>query len=34
MEQAEWVILPQAVSLFCQGRLSVDGRIVSIKKEE
>ena len=33
MEQAEWVILPQAVSLFCQGRLSVDGRIVQIKEE-
>ena len=33
MEQAEWHILPQAVSLFCQGRLSVEGRIVSIKGE-
>ena len=30
MEQAEWKILPEAVSLFCQGRLSVDGRIVHI----
>lgn len=30
MEQAEWNILPQAVSLFCQGRLRVDGRIVHI----
>ena len=30
MEQAEWVILPQAVSLFCQGRLRVEGRIVHI----
>lgn len=30
MEQAEWVILPQAVSLFCQGRLSVDGRAVHV----
>jgi phosphoribosylglycinamide formyltransferase-1 len=30
MEQAEWVILPQAVSLFCEGRLSVEGRIVHI----
>lgn len=30
MEQAEWRILPQAVSLFCQGRLSVEGRIVHI----
>ena len=33
MEQAEWVILPKAVSLFCQGRLSVEGRIVTIKGE-
>ncbi len=30
MEQAEWVILPQAVSLFCQGRLKVEGRTVRI----
>ncbi len=30
MEQAEWKILPQAVSLFCQDRLKVDGRIVHI----
>ena len=30
MEQAEWVILPQAVSLFCQGRLRVEGRTVRI----
>jgi phosphoribosylglycinamide formyltransferase-1 len=30
MEQAEWVLLPQAVSLFCQGRLKVEGRIVHI----
>ena len=30
MEQAEWDILPKAVSLFCQGRLTVDGRIVRI----
>lgn len=33
MEQAEWIILPKAVSLFCQGRLSAEGRIVQIKKE-
>lgn len=33
MEQAEWKILPQAVSLFCQGRLSVEGRIVHIKED-
>ena len=32
MEQAEWQLLPQAVSLFCQGRLSVEGRTVVIKK--
>ena len=30
MEQAEWVILPQAVALFCQGRLLVEGRRVHI----
>ena len=30
MEQAEWVILPQAVSLFCQDRLRVEGRTVRI----
>ena len=30
MELAEWKILPQAVSLFCQGRLSVEGRTVHI----
>ncbi len=30
MEQAEWVILPRAVSLFCQGRLRVEGRVVHI----
>ena len=32
MEQAEWKILPEAVSLFCQDRLSVEGRIVHIKE--
>ena len=30
MEQAEWKLLPQAVSLFCQGRLRVEGRTVRI----
>ena len=30
MEQAEWKLLPRAVSLFCDGKLQVDGRIVSI----
>ena len=31
MEQAEWKLLPEAVSLFCQGRISVEGRTVIIK---
>jgi len=30
MEQAEWKILPRAVSLFCQEKLKVEGRIVHI----
>ena len=30
MEQAEWVLLPKAVALFCQGKLRVEGRIVHI----
>ncbi len=30
MEQAEWVLLPKAVSLFCEGRLKIDGRTVKI----
>lgn len=33
MEEAEWQILPRAVSLFCAGRLSVSGRLVHIKEE-
>ena len=33
MEQAEWKILPQAVSLFCQDKLSMEGRTVHIKEE-
>ena len=32
MEQAEWKLLPEAVSLFCQNRLYVEGRIVKIKE--
>ena len=32
MEEAEWVILPEAISLFCEKRLEVDGRHVRIKK--
>ena len=31
MEEAEWKLLPKAVSLFCQGRLSVEGRTVAVK---
>ena len=31
MEQAEWKILPQAVSLFCEDRLEVKDDIVYIK---
>ncbi|WP_295218094.1 phosphoribosylglycinamide formyltransferase [Ruminococcus sp.] len=31
MQEAEWVILPQAVSLFCNGRLEVKGKTVWIK---
>ena len=34
MEQAEWKLLPEAVALFCQGRLSVKGRTVIVKQEE
>ena len=34
MEQAEWKLLPQAVSLFCQNRLTVEGRIVHILPEK
>ncbi len=30
MEECEWVLLPRAVSLFCQDRLSVEGRTVKI----
>lgn len=32
MEEAEWKLLPQAVALYCQGRISVEGRIVNIKE--
>lgn len=31
MEQAEWIILPKAVSLFCDGKLEVSDGKVSIK---
>ena len=30
MEECEWKLLPQAVSLFCQNKLKVEGRIVHI----
>ncbi len=33
MEQCEWKLLPQAVSLFCQGRLEVEGRQVHIREK-
>lgn len=32
MEQAEWKLLPKAVALFCQGRLSVKDGIVHIQQ--
>jgi len=31
MEEAEWKLLPQAVALFCQDRLKVEGRTVIIE---
>ena len=31
MEQAEWKLLPKAVRLFCEDRISVEGRTVIIK---
>ena len=33
MEEAEWKILPQAVKLFCEGRLTVENNKVYIKGE-
>lgn len=32
MEQAEWQLLPEAVSLFCAGLLSVNGAVVTISE--
>ncbi len=32
MEQAEWEILPQAVSLFCQGKITVQGNKTKISR--
>ncbi len=34
MEEAEWKMLPEAIKLFSQGRLAVEGRKVTILKEE
>ena len=31
MEQAEWKLLPEAVKLFCQDRITVQGRMVVIR---
>lgn len=31
MEQGEWIALPRAVALFCQKRITVEGRTVIIK---
>lgn len=31
MEEAEWKLLPEAISLYCEGRLEVNGRCVTIK---
>lgn len=33
MEEAEWKLLPEAVAMFCQGRLQVDGRTVRSQEE-
>lgn len=33
MEEAEWKILPQAVSLFCEDRLTIEGRTVRIAEK-
>ena len=33
MEQAEWILLPNAVRLFCEDKIVVDGRNVIIKEE-
>ncbi len=33
MEEAEWKILPRALALYCQGRLSVEENIVHIAEE-
>ena len=33
MEEAEWKLLPQAVALFCEDRITVEGRRVIIKEK-
>ncbi len=33
MKECEWVLLPQAVAAFCQGRIKVEGRTVHISKK-
>jgi folate-dependent phosphoribosylglycinamide formyltransferase PurN len=30
MRQAEWELLPLAVSLFCQGKIKIEGKIATI----
>ena len=32
MIEAEWKILPEAVRLYCEGRLTVDGDKVKIRR--
>jgi len=33
MEEAEWKLLPEAVRLFCEDRLTVEGRTVIVKEK-
>lgn len=33
MEEAEWKLLPHAVALFCENKLEVSGRIVTVKEK-
>ncbi|MBR2742533.1 MAG: phosphoribosylglycinamide formyltransferase [Clostridia bacterium] len=34
MEEAEWILLPRAVDLFCSGRIKTEGRRITITEEE
>ena len=34
MRQAEWELLPKAVSLFCQGKIRLEGNRAVIDAEE